>query len=173
MSGLVIDITELAGKPGAVKTISRSEPVPGLRGALGRVEEDRGVEVSLVAESLIDGVAVSGQVAGTMHLSCSRCLVEYEESFRQEVDEVFYFQEADEKEGYAVEGTTIDLEPMLRDVIVLAIPTRPLHREDCRGICAVCGADLNARDCGHREEPDLRWAPLRGLLAAYATREES
>jgi len=59
----------------------------------------------------------------------------------------------------------IDLEPMLRDVIMLAFPLRPLHDENCRGLCATCGADLNGTDCGHTQQPeDLRWAPLRTAL---------
>lgn len=163
MSGLVIDVSKLAGNPGGTMEILASEPVAGLSGGLGYVDEREKLGVRLVAEALAEGIAVSGRVSGTLHLSCSRCLVEYEERLAERVDEVFYFRPQDE--GYRVDGRTIDLEPMLRDIVLLAIPPRPLHRADCRGLCPECGADRNAGDCGHeRGRVEARWQPLRRLL---------
>ena len=165
MSGLVVDVTELVAGPGTRLGIQREVPVPGLRGALGWIGEDEPVRLDLAADGVTDGVAVTGKVSGTMHLSCSRCLVSYDRSFEQRVDEMYYHGSAEDGDGYEVEANRIDLEPMLRDVIVLAIPTRPLHQETCRGLCPTCGADRNAADCGHATEPpDLRWAPLQGAL---------
>lgn len=172
MSALLVDVSELAGKPGASKKIWRQEAVSGLHSGLGRVEEGDPVRLRLLAESLVEGVAVSGQISGRLHLSCSRCLAKYVEAFDQPVEEVYYFERAEEREGYQVHDRSIDLEPMVRDVIVLAIPIRPLHRPDCKGLCPACGADRNVADCGHREElVDLRWAPLRELLAAREEEE--
>lgn len=161
MSFLVVDISELAGGPGASRRIMRAERLPGLQGGMGWVDEGHPVGLNLLAESLTDGIAVSGRVSGIMHLSCSRCLMEYSAAFDEWIREVFYFERAEEREGYEVRGTEIDLEPMLRDAIVLAIPVRPLHREACRGLCPVCGADRNVVDCGHSTAAmDPRWAPL-------------
>jgi uncharacterized protein len=87
------------------------------------------------------------------------------------VDEKFYFEptQAELKEGYEVRDQVIDLEPMLRDVIVLSIPMRPVHAEECKGLCPVCGADLNVSDCKHAEpEVDARWAPLQSLMASQS-----
>lgn len=163
MSGLLVDVSELAGHPGAQKEISTSGVVEGLQGVLGQVEDDS-VDLALLAESVVEGVQVSGRVSGKLRLLCSRCLVTFEEPFEHRVDETFFFQGGDERGGYDVNGHTIDLEPMVRDVVVLAIPAGPLHRPDCRGLCPECGADRNQVDCGHRPEPvDLRWAPLRTL----------
>lgn len=163
MSGLTIDIADLAGHPGAVKEVSRSQALEGLSVALGRVEDDL-VELDLQAHSVIEGIQVLGRVRGKLELSCSRCLIGYEQDFEHMVDETFFFRGGEDRGGYAVDGHTIDLEPMVRDVVVLSIPTRPLHSLDCKGLCPECGADLNARDCGHRPDTaDLRWAPLRDL----------
>lgn len=164
MSSLVIDVGDLSGAPGATKEIQTSEAIPGLQGALGRINEEH-LSLDLVAESMIDGIAVSGRVTGIMELVCSRCLEEYDEQLEMNVDEVFYYAGGRDGEAYQVEGRTIDLEPLLRDALVLAIPIRPLHAPECKGICAVCGSDLNQIDCGHREEAaDLRWAPLKALV---------
>ena len=63
-----------------------------------------------------------------------------------------------------LEGDLIDLEPVLRDAVVLALPLRPLCRDDCPGLCAECGARLaDDPDHGH-ETVDPRWAALQGLM---------
>lgn len=164
MPGLVIDITELAGNPGASLVISKSEAIPGIRLPLGWVNEDEEVGVHLEASSVIEGVAVSGELEGVLHLSCSRCLRQFDQAFSHEVDETFFF-EGGREEAYEVNGNTIDLEPLVRDVIVLAMPVSPLHSPGCKGLCPMCGQDRNVGDCGHSKEPiDLRWEPLRELV---------
>ena len=62
-------------------------------------------------------------------------------------------------------GDLLDLEPTLRDAVVLALPIAPLCRDDCPGLCAQCGARL-ADDPGHRhdDQVDARWVALAGLL---------
>jgi len=66
------------------------------------------------------------------------------------------------------DGETVDLEPILREQVLLAVPAaEPVCREDCRGLCPACGADRNETDCGHgRREPDPRWAALREIKPA-------
>jgi uncharacterized protein len=68
------------------------------------------------------------------------------------------------EEGYQVTGDHAHLEPVVRDAVILAMPLNPLHAPDCKGLCPVCGGDLNEVDCGHRvERSDLRWEPLAEL----------
>lgn len=173
MSGLLIDVGALIDRAGTSRDITTRRRVPGLTGTLAWVEEDDPVRLELLAESLLEGIGVTGEISGKLHLRCSRCLVEYEEPFRQPVDEVFYLGTPPEEEGYRVNGDTIDLEPMVRDLVVLAIPVNPVHNEDCRGLCATCGADLNVVDCGHGGPlGDLRWAPLAKLEGLLASGEE-
>ncbi|MGH2718631.1 MAG: YceD family protein, partial [Actinomycetota bacterium] len=74
MSGLVVDVADLVGRPGRGKEIHRAAAVPGLRTALGWVDDDAEVRLDLAIDSVTEGVAVTGSVSGTMHLSCSRCL---------------------------------------------------------------------------------------------------
>ncbi|MGH7815576.1 MAG: YceD family protein [Candidatus Binataceae bacterium] len=61
-------------------------------------------------------------------------------------------------------GDEIDLSPLVREQILLALPTRPLCREDCRGLCPHCGVNLNRAECGCRaENHDPRWTALLSL----------
>jgi uncharacterized protein len=173
ISGLLVDVGSLIGRSGASREIVAAERVAGLKGTLGWVDEDDPVRVELTAESLLEGVEVTGTVSGRLHLQCSRCLVVYARPFRQAVDEIFYGGTPPEEEGYRLTGDMMDLEPLVRDVAVLAIPAAPLHSEDCRGLCSLCGADLNVVDCGHKTEPtDSRWAPLASLGGLLDSTEE-
>jgi len=88
-----------------------------------------------------------------------------ERALEVEVDELFLHRgEGHEGETYEIAGETIDLVPLVRDAIVLALPMNPLCRADCKGLCPVCGADRNRVDCGHTgERVDIRWGPLAGL----------
>jgi uncharacterized protein len=165
MSALSVDVSDLVGKPGATKEFSTSRPVAGLRLPLVWVEPDQSVEIDLVAHSVREGIEVLGRLSGTMRFSCSRCLVDFGQNFSHPVQEIFYYSSEDE-EAYRVAGTAIDLEQMVRDVVVLSMPIRPLHRPDCKGLCPICGADRNLVDCGHSLEPvDERWAPLKDLFS--------
>jgi uncharacterized protein len=72
---------------------------------------------------------------------------------------------ADEVNEEAYAGKVIDLDPMLREQLLLALPAYPVCGEACRGLCSVCGTNLNERDCGcDRRVPDPRWAGLAKKL---------
>jgi uncharacterized protein len=173
MSGLLIDVGALIGRPGTSRDIVTTERVSGLSGTLGWVEENDPVRLELTAESVVEGIEVTGWISGRLRLRCSRCLVDYDEPFRQAVDEIFYLGTPPEEEGYRVNADLVDLEPMVRDFVVLTIPVNPLHSEECRGLCTTCGADRNVVDCGHGDVlADSRWAPLRSLEGLLGSTEE-
>ncbi len=70
--------------------------------------------------------------------------------------------EAAEEDVYT--GKVIDLDPLVREQLVLSLPAYPVCRDDCKGLCTVCGTNLNERDCGcDRHVPDPRWAGLKNL----------
>jgi uncharacterized protein len=61
-------------------------------------------------------------------------------------------------------GKVVDLDPIVREQILLALPGYPVCDEGCKGLCPVCGANLNERDCGcDRRVPDPRWAGLKNV----------
>ena len=94
-----------------------------------------------------------------------RCLEPAALVFDVDAREISQPGEGDELESEYVEGEVLDLRGWARDALALALPAQVLCREDCAGLCPVCGADLNAAgpDHGHEREPDPRWAKLSEL----------
>jgi len=67
-------------------------------------------------------------------------------------------------DGAAYEGDAVDLDELVREQILLALPSRRLCREECKGLCPTCGADLNAGRCAcEQREVDPRWSALADL----------
>lgn len=124
------------------------------------------LKLDLRLESVVEGVLVTGTAIVELRGECVRCLTEIAQTRRIEVQELFVYPGSDaaEDEASRLEGDKLDLEPLLRDDVVVDLPLQPLCREDCGGLCPNCGADLNA-DPGHRhdEAVDPRWASLAGF----------
>jgi len=164
---LVVDTRELGRRPGSMRTLSRSVPAPADLGVdvLG-VAEGSQLDLDLRLESVMEGVLVSGTARGEATGECVRCLDPVVRSLAVDVQELFAYpgnENADETE-HQVEGDLIDLEPVLRDAVVLALPFQPVCRDDCPGLCSQCGARL-ADDPAHTHQAvDPRWAALSGLV---------
>ncbi len=149
-----------------MRTLSRSVPAPADLGVdvLG-VPEGSALELDLRLESVVEGILVSGTVTGTVAGECVRCLDPVSQHLTVDVQELWTRGEpADaEDELPRLDGDLLDLEPVLRDAVVLALPLQPLCRDDCPGLCSECGAHL-ADDPGHGHGvADPRWAALQQL----------
>jgi uncharacterized protein len=79
------------------------------------------------------------------------------------VQELYAPEASPEDDEYPLLEGAVDLEPMIRDAILLAMPFAPLCRPDCRGLCERCGGDRNLGECHSPPEVDVRWAPLLEL----------
>jgi uncharacterized protein len=121
------------------------------------------LKAELVLENASGVLVVRGPAETTLELTCDRCLTVWTEALKVEITEALGFD--DDGDGYALERDTADLEPVLRDALLLEVPLRPMCRDDCLGLCATCGADLNTATCpGHDEESTSPFAALRDLL---------
>jgi uncharacterized protein len=170
-SPLVIDTRELGRRPGSMHTLSRSVPAPGnLTVDVVGVPPGSPMDLDLRLESVMEGVLVSATAQAEATGECVRCLDPITRSVEVTLQELYAYPGRerdfadDDTEMPELEGDLIDLEPVLRDAVVLALPLRPLCRDDCPGLCADCGARL-ADDPAHgHEAADPRWAALQGLL---------
>ena len=162
MQDVKISVAQILGRPGASRDIHLSRSLEGVETVLAAVAESP-LDARLRAESVVEGILVSGSVGAGTQLQCARCLRPFSSEVSIEVCELFV-EGPGEEDAYAVDDEAIDLEPMLRDALTLALPLRPLCRADCAGLCVSCGRDLNEGpcECSH-EEPDPRWAGLSGL----------
>ena len=168
-SGLVLDTRELGRRAGAMKKVHTSVEAPlDLGIAVVGVPEGSPIELDLRLESVVEGVLVTGTATVQLKGECVRCLTEISDVMEIDVMELFVHpgSEATEDEASRMVGDLIDLEPLVRDAVVLDLPFQPLCRDDCAGLCATCGVDLNT-DPGHRHEApiDPRWERLTSLDA--------
>ena len=164
----MLDTHELGRRAGSQREVSFSAPAPadlGI-GVIGVPEGDP-IQFDLRLEAVVEGVLVTGTAIGRLVGECARCLVDIEEDLLADVQELYVYPQSDAEpdEASRMEGDLIDLEPVLRDQVVLALPFQPLCTDDCPGLCPDCGTRL-ADEPGHRHEDrtDPRWAALSGLL---------
>ncbi|HEX2088494.1 MAG TPA: YceD family protein [Actinomycetota bacterium] len=158
-----VDVRDLLEHPGASRTLRVSEGLPNLATELASVPDNRAIGAEFLLESVVDGVLVTGSVSGEMTLTCARCLKTFEAGFDLRVHELFSPEATEEDDEYPVIEGFVDLEPMIRDAVVPAMPFAPLCRPDCQGLCERCGGDRNFGECACPPEMDSRWAPLASL----------
>ncbi len=155
-----VDVRDLVDRPGSHRTVHVEEPIEGLETELARVPSGRPVEAELMMESVVEGVLASGPITGTMRFSCARCLKPFDATFEVEVQELFAKDVQAGEAEYPLREGILDVEPMIRDVVVTAMPFAPLCRPECLGLCSRCGSDLNAGPCSCGPETDVRWSVL-------------
>jgi uncharacterized protein len=167
---LVLDTRELGRRPGSQREVSRTVPAPADLGieVLG-VPEGSPVEIDLRLEAVMEGVLVTGTAQAALEGECVRCLEPISDEVEVRFQELFVYDDLDVDPDEEIEVSTlqddlVDLEPLLRDAVVLALPFQPLCQDDCPGLCPECGARLaDDPDHGHDAPVDPRWAALGGL----------
>ncbi|MDO8212785.1 DUF177 domain-containing protein [Conexibacter sp. CPCC 206217] len=118
-----------------------------------------------VSRTTANGYALRIRFEATLDGPCMRCLEPSSNSFRVDAREVEQPGARDEElDSPYVTDEVIDLTGWVRDSLSLNLPAQLLCRDDCAGLCAVCGENLNEQpDHAHAPEPDPRWAKLREL----------
>ena len=133
------------------------------------IEEHRG------KHSLIQDIRLNGELATSIELACARCLEPVVRDVKRNFDLLYRPLGADAgREENAVSGTESEisyyegegllLEDVLREQVLLAVPLKAICRQDCKGLCSQCGANLNAAQCSCAEPvEDPRWAALKEI----------
>ena len=106
------------------------------------------------------------ELTTTLSSVCDRCGAPFDQDFRQSVECMLAEELEDEEndEILLLENDTVDLSELARETLILNMPTKTLCREDCRGLCSGCGANLNFESCRCKKEIDPRLASLAKLL---------
>lgn len=182
-SPFVLDTHELGRRPGSMRRVQRTVAAPEDLGTdvIG-VPTGDDVELDLRLEAVMEGVLVSGSARARVVGECVRCLDEVVDEVDVSVQELYVYPGRaevaaengdDEEDVRELDGDLVDVEPALRDALVTALPFQPLCRDDCPGLCSICGAHL-ADDPGHSHETlDPRWAALGGLQSTLDETKES
>ncbi|MCT9009931.1 YceD family protein [Streptomyces sp. NPDC054766] len=186
---LVFDTHELGRRPGALQRLTRTIDAPkdlGIQGVIG-VPEGTPMELALRLESVMDGVLVTGTARASAKGECVRCLEPLEQVLAADFQEMFSYPDADDRgrpkaepvddaeddeDTLFLEDGLFDLEPVLRDAVVLALPMQPVCQDDCPGLCSECGARLADDPEHHHDAVDIRWAALQGLAGSLEDGEK-
>ncbi|MEW6546342.1 MAG: DUF177 domain-containing protein [Bacillota bacterium] len=169
-----VDISGLRPQTGARMGFSFCEPLPdGLPAGISLVGP---VEVEGTVLNTGPAYLVEGEIRATVEAICGRCLASFRETVRTPLREEFREgspslpgrEEISEESGAEVwffQGDTMDLTEAVRQNLILALPSQPLCRPECPGLCPVCGRRLDEGTCSCRvEEVDPRLEPLRRFL---------
>ncbi len=159
---LRINAVELLRQPGAVRDVDLDVDASSLDAEHERLVGDIHVELRLTA--LNDGIDVTGTVSAAWATVCRRCLVDVEGTAVGVVDELYQIEPLD-PDAYVIEDGQLDLAPLVRETVLLDLDSERLCRDDCAGLCPVCGVDRNTTKCScDTAVRDDRWAALEGFV---------
>ncbi|HST48796.1 YceD family protein [Jatrophihabitans sp.] len=174
-SPFVLDTRKLGRRAGSQRHHRLEIPAPAQLGLeMIGVPEGTPLVVDVRLEAVTEGVLVTGSVTGTVSGECGRCLTAFTDGLAVDFVELFAYPDSateettDPDEVSRIEAEHLDLEPVVRDAVVLSLPLTPLCRADCRGLCPECGELLDDLPDDHTHEAPLdpRWAALAERFSA-------
>lgn len=169
-SPYVVNVRDLVHRPGEMRERELDFPVPEKLGeGAASVAAGEPLRLDLRLEGLHDGILVSGEGDTVARGECVRCLDPVEIDVEVEFQELFAYS-PDEAFDYVVRDDQLDLEPVVRDAVVLSLPFQPVCRPDCPGLDPVTGERLpDGYERPVEQQLDPRWAALEG----FTTRQDS
>ena len=162
-SPFVVSVADLLRRPGHRRELELRGSVGELTSAGTVVAAADDVDVLVGLEAIPEGVVADGRISAPWRADCRRCLKAVTGRVDVDFRELFE-RHAKEGETYLLGHEEIDLDPLIREALLLALPLAPLCEAACQGICPTCGADLNEGPCGCPPAGrDPRWAALDDL----------
>jgi uncharacterized protein len=157
-------VTELRRRPGTQREVAVTTALPGLAITTARVPDDADIAVDVVLEAVEGGITLRGHLTAPWTGECRRCLDDVVGVMDVELSEVFELHPTP-GETYPIDGDDLDLEPVVRDAVLLHLPLAPLCREDCRGPApetfpAVVAGEVEEEEGDDGPGGDPRWAAL-------------
>ena len=162
-----VSVRDVMHRPGEMREETLALPVKERLGeGLVSVPEGATLDTTLRLESVHEGILVSAEVRSAAIGECSRCLRDIEVPVQVDFQELFAYP-SDEAFDYEVHDDHVDLEPLIRDAVVLSLPFQPVCRPDCPGLDPETGERL-ADTPGYepRGNVDPRWSALSGFQAS-------
>lgn len=181
-SPFVLDTRKLGRRAGSQRQHRFEVPAPAQLGLdMIGVPQGSPLVVDVRLEAVTEGVLATGTVTGSVSGECGRCLTGFTDDVAVDFVELFAYPDSateettDSDEVPRLEAEHLDLEPVVRDAVVLSLPLTPLCRADCGGLCPTCGEPLDDLPEGHTHDAQLdpRWAALAERFGAVEKTDSS
>ena len=158
--GLKIQVDNLVGHPDRQRDFS-------VEGSVGLRFDDAAIDGPVLVEGIVrgtaDGVLARFAARAEASLSCVRCLTRWTTDF--DISASQHFSPVPDEDGYAIVDGEIEIMGPARDELALALPPAPVCRTACKGLCPICGTDLNTDPCdGHGDDSDSPFSVLKDLF---------
>ena len=168
---MIIDIASLKKSEGEIRKFNLEVILPPLGSGLEQVAFVGSLRLNFSLTCLNQNLFLQGHLETTVRLHCGRCLEQFDLPLQFELNETYYNEAISEtvskpeEDWIAYRGDVLDIRPELERAVLANLPMRPLCREDCLGLCPVCGQNRNNQPCQcSSEELDPRLAVLKNLL---------
>lgn len=162
MNKLLVEVGKILEEVGSKVKITAEEQFEPIKYGPDSIELNQPLKIDVEVESTSLGeLLVKGVVNGKVQLQCSRCLKFFNFPLELELEEVF-FRSPHSEEAFKIVGNKIDLGPSIEETMLLTLPMKPLCGDGCRGLCPICGQNLNEGSCECPQEVvDKRLAKLK------------
>lgn len=165
-----INLHELPRRAGEMREYELNFPAPESIGIpLLEIRCDEPIDIRFRAESVDDGVLITGDVQSRATGECGRCLAAIDQDIDQKFQELFLYESRasehnDDDDGlFTLDGDIADIEIAIRDAVILSMPINPVCSLDCEGLCSTCGEKWRDLPDDHSHEVvDPRWTGLAG-----------
>jgi len=149
---LALDVGKALKDPGQVFPFHESVELPEMEFLSDPVRFE---EINVSGEYFCTGddrISLRAEVEATVHSRCSRCLEPVQELLSAGIDALYAKQpDPDDPDLYVFEAHRLELEDAVKDALLLAMPLQFFCKADCKGLCPVCGANLNKNTCTCQE----------------------
>ncbi len=175
MKSVIFALDERLGNPGDTLSLAGHLDESGYELGEHEFELPDGIDYDLALTNADEGILVTGMIRCHVKGACDRCLEDAEFDIAGEVDEYYLFEEPDQPEeddsdddldfALVLPDDTIDLAEALSTSLIMETPFVVLCKPDCKGLCPVCGANLNEQDCGHAAQIEESRRPASPFAA--------
>lgn len=177
-----VDVSSLRMQPGQSKKYDLTADLKDIFFAGEPLNFDSPVQVSVTLTNTGKSIQAEGEVKADLHLKCARCLSPFVYHLETKVQGEFRHEKntagddlnpAEDEELYFYSGNNLDLTDIVVESILLDLPMKAVCSEDCKGLCPICGTNLNEGQCECRENDiDPRLAVLQKLITASTGKED-